>query len=148
MNIPQPVGVPALVPYPFAARLLPLACCRVAGFPQYGVHHALRNGHSGSLKVVPCQARAGLEGAAGVEHGRLLAPGGRPPGGPPVRAGNTIFPLGVCLNRAHNFWTCRTVTFMASAMIRFLVSFLFSAAMYSTLDWSSFFITRTLRFPI
>ncbi len=78
---------------------------------------------------------------------RSLLVGG-PLGGLPVRAGNTICPSGTCLNRAHSFWTYRTVTFMASAMIWFLVPFLFSAAMYSTLDWSSFFITRTLRVPI
>ena len=65
-----------------------------------------------------------------------------------MRAGNTIFPFGVCLNRAHSFWTYRTVILMASAMIWFLVPFLFAAIMYSTLDWSSFFITRAPRVPI
>ncbi len=73
---------------------------------------------------------------------------GGPLGGLPMRSGNTILPSGVCLNRAHSFWTYRTVTFMASAMILFAAPSLFSAAMCSTLDWSSFFITRTLRLPI
>ena len=73
---------------------------------------------------------------------------GVPLRGLPMVAGNTIFSFGVFLNLAHSFWTYRTVMPMDSAMVWFLVPFLFSATMYSTLDWSSFFMTRTRWPPI
>ena len=63
-------------------------------------------------------------------------------------AGNTILSFGAFLNLAHSLWTHLTDMPIASAMVAFLEPFLFSATMYSTLDWSSFFMTRTRLPPI
>lgn len=68
--------------------------------------------------------------------------------GLPIRAGDTIISFGVFLNLAHGFCTYLIVIPIDSAMMAFLVPFLFSATIYSTFDWSNFFITRTRQSPI